>query len=87
VADVTYLLHTLSHKLPKKVKTTVLLLEVALSLPTKALFVSDRHTERSVGGISTLEAISRAKRFHIYLKFLKQLSQCKLYLLKRFRIA
>jgi len=43
-------------------------LEEILSL-SKSLFVSDRHTERRVGGISNLEAISEAKRFHIYSKF------------------
>jgi hypothetical protein len=43
-------------------------LEEVLSL-SKSLFVSDRHTERRVGGISNLEAISEAKRFHIHLKF------------------
>jgi hypothetical protein len=43
-------------------------LEEVLSL-SKSLFVSDRHTERRVGGISNLEAISEAKRFHIYFEF------------------
>jgi len=46
-------------------------LEGVLSL-RKSLFVSDRPTERRVGGISNLEAIPGVKRFHIYLKFLKQ---------------
>jgi hypothetical protein len=43
-------------------------LEEVFSL-SKSCFVFDRHTERRVGGISNLEAISEAKRFHIYPKF------------------
>jgi hypothetical protein len=54
---------------------------------TKALVVSDRHTERSVGGISYLEAILRPNDFiFISSSLYKQLSQCELYILKGFRI-
>jgi len=70
--DVTFHVNLLIYKLPTTKKKNSSAFGKSTFTQQISLFVSDRHIERRVGGISNLEAISGAKRYHIYLKFLTQ---------------